>query len=235
MKNVKRIIQQAFNRFGFEVKKIDKLPKYSWLANEGISTVLDIGANRGQFAMHIYGLLHNAQIYSFEPLKSCFDELNRESARLRTISCFNYALGDNNGNHLIYHNDFTPSSSLLPMEDLHIDAFPIARNVREEMIEVRRLDDIANDLKLIDNILIKIDVQGFEDKVIQGGEKTIKRAKILIVETSFEPLYHDQLLFNSIYSILISMGFVLKGFDEPLRHPKNGRILQCDSVFYKEG
>ena len=121
------------------------------------------------------------------------------------------------------------------MEDLHIDAFPIARNVREEMIEVRRLDDIANDLKLIDNILIKIDVQGFEDKVIQGGEKTIKRAKILIVETSFEPLYHDQLLFNSIYSILLSMGFVLKGFDEPLRHPKNGRILQCDSVFYKEG
>lgn len=232
VKVVKLSIQKILNRFGFEIKKTTA-DTYSWLINEEIETIFDIGANKGQFTIHLHKLLPDARIYGFEPLKSCFNELKHATANLSTCTCFNFAIGKDNGMRTIYHNDFTPSSSMLPMNDLHVDAFPSTKGVREEIIEVRRLDDVVKSLELIDNILIKIDVQGFEDKVIQGGEETIKRAKILIVETSFEPLYHNQLLFDGIYSILRSMGFVLKGFEEPLRHPRDGRILQCDSIFVK--
>lgn len=234
MQGIKQKIQNLFNKFGYEVKKIDRSTKFSWLSNEDIKTVLDIGANVGQFRTQIHSLLPNALIYSFEPIKSCFDELKQNTNNLDRCFCYNIALGEDNTQQIIYRNDFTPSSSMLPLRHLHIEAFPRVANVRQEIIEVRRLDDFANTINLVDNILIKIDVQGFKDKVMRGGANTIKRAKILIVETSFEPLYQDQLLFDGIYNMLRTMGFVLRGTEDILRHPKNGRILQCDSIFYKE-
>lgn len=235
MRDVKNTIQEFANKFGYEVRKKQTWKTYEWLANEGIKTVFDVGANIGQFAKHIHRIIPDAQIYSFEPLKNCFEGLKLTVKDIPGISCFNYALGQENGVHTIYHNDFTPSSSMLQMMQLHRDAFPNTKNTTEEYIETHRLDDITVSLELIEKILIKIDVQGFEERVILGGEATIKRAQVMIVETCFEPLYHGQLLFDGIYSLLISMGFILKSIEEPLRHPKDGRVLACDCVFYRGG
>jgi len=234
MQALKKFIISAFNKCGFEIRRKERWTTYGWLANEGIKTVLDIGANTGQFARRIHNLLPDARIYSFEPLSGCYEELKRSLSDVPKFQCFNYALGDETGKHTIYHNDFSLSSSLLPMEQLHKDAFPYTKNAKEEVIEVRRLDTIAESLELADNILIKIDVQGFEDKVILGGEKTIKRAKILIVEISFETLYHGQLLFDGIHSMLKSRGFVFKGSEESLRNPNDGCILQSDGIFVRD-
>ena len=231
MQTAKAIIQKTLNKFGFEIMRKKRWTPYSWLVNKEIKSVLDIGANKGQFTSHIHSLLPDAYIYSFEPLKSVFEKLKRSLSGVSKFSCFNYALGEKSGNHKIFHNDFTPSSSLLPMEDLHWHIFPKTRDVKEEVIEVHKLDDIADSLNLNTQILIKIDVQGYEANVIRGGEQTIKRAKILIVETSFERLYRGQELFDDIYSMVKSLGFELKGVEEPLHHPKDGRILQCDSIF----
>jgi FkbM family methyltransferase len=229
----KKIIRCAFNKCGFDIKIKEQWDSYSWLANEGIKTVLDIGANTGQFALRIHKLLPDVEVYSFEPLVSCFEELKRNMKDVPKSRCFNYALGNENGKHTIYHNEFSDSSSLLPMEQLHKDAFPFAKNAREEMIEVRRLDDVVDLLELTEKILIKIDVQGFEDKVIAGGQNTMRKAKILIVETCFEPLYIGQLLFDDIYSLINDMGFTYRGAEESFRNPLNGKILYCDSVFVK--
>ena len=227
-------VKSLFRFCGLDIRRTLQYEPYEWLKGMNIQTILDIGANTGQFASRIHSLLPDAQIYSFEPLSSCCKELRRNMSGVRRFKCFNYALGNENGRCVIYHNDFSASSSLLPMERLHMDAFPYTGNVKEETIEVRRLDDIAGSLELIDNILIKIDVQGFEDKVIAGGQNTIRKAKILIVETSFETLYRGQLLFDGIYSMLKSQGFVFKGYEESLRNPKDGHILQCDSIFVRQ-
>jgi len=231
MQYIKKAIRNIFNNLGLEIKKKEPWIKYGWMVDEGIKAILDIGANKGQFTLRIHNLLPNACIYAFEPLKICFDELKRTMRGEPKFSCFNFALGEENGRREIYHNDFTPSSSILPMEDLHRNAFPKALRVRKEVIEVHKLDDIADSLNLNTQILIKIDVQGYEANVIRGGEQTIKRAKILIVETSFERLYRGQKLFDDIYSMVKALGFELKGVEEPLHHPKDGRILQCDSIF----
>ena len=117
------------------------------------------------------------------------------------------------------------------MEELHKGAFPFTKNVSIEEVEIRRLDEIAQELDIEDNLLIKIDVQGVEDKVIQGGEKLISKASILIVETSFQSLYKGQVLFGTIYDGLSQLGLKYMGGEEPLRNPKDGSILSCDSVF----
>lgn len=199
-----------------------------------IRTVLDVGANTGQFASQIHRLLRDATLYSFEPLEDCYNELLKRMGHIPKFRAFNFALGDINGQAQIFRNDFTPSSSLLPMREIHKEAFPFTKNVTTQTIKIRRLDDILGELDIVDDILVKIDVQGAEDKVILGGEKLIYRASVLILETSFQSLYQGQYLFDGIYDLLREKVFVYAGSENNIRNPQDGSILQCDSVFLRD-
>ena len=148
---------------------------------------------------------------------------------------FNYALGGADESMEMHMNDFTPSSSLLPIADLHVQAFPYTAKEYMKRVEIKKLDIVAEELHLDDNLLIKMDVQGYEDRVIRGGQSVISRARVLIVETSFQLLYDGQLLFEDIYDILLKMGFRYVGNLEQLRSPLDGSVLQADSIFIKEG
>jgi hypothetical protein len=87
---------------------------------------------------------------------------------------------------------------------------------------------------LRDPLLLKLDVQGFEDKVIAGGENVVARAKIIIIEVSFQPLYEGGLLFDDIYRILKERGFAYHGNFDQLLSPKDGRALQADAIFCRK-
>ena len=81
--------------------------------------------------------------------------------------------------------------------------------------------------------MVKIDVQGLEDKVIAGGEDVIAAARVLIIETSFVPLYKGGPLFHDIYAILKQRGFTYHGNFEQLVSPQDGRVLQADAIFIR--
>lgn len=228
---VKTCAKSLFRLCGLNVTRIPRFETYEWLKGMSIRTVLDIGANTGQFAWQIHRILPDAMLYSFEPLEDCYNELLKRMGHIPKFRAFNFALGDKNGQADIYRNDYTPSSSLLSMEELHKRAFPFTSHATVLKIKIRRLDDIVNELDIVENVLVKIDVQGTEDKVIMGGERLLSRASVLIVETCFEPLYEGQLLFDGIYDLLRERGFVYVGSESPGRNPENGRILYCDSVF----
>ena len=231
IKTCKTWVKSLFRLCGLNVTVIPRFEPYEWLKGKEIHTIFDIGANTGQFASQFHRLLPDATLYSFEPLEDCYNELLKKMGHVPQFRAFNFALGDVNGQAQIYRNDFTPSSSLLPMEELHKRAFPFTRHAKLQKIEVNRLDDILDELDIVENVLVKIDVQGTEDRVISGGEELLGRASVLIVETSFEPLYKGQLLFDGIYELLRDRGFVYAGGESPGRNPENGRILYCDSVF----
>ncbi|MDH4240186.1 MAG: FkbM family methyltransferase [Phycisphaerae bacterium] len=235
LRRIKGYIKKFFLLCGLDIRRARPDRTYEWLREMNIRTVLDIGANKGQFVWQISKLLPDARYYSFEPLKDCYEQLLKRMRHFSNFRAFPFALGDKSGKTQIHHNDFSPSSSLLSMEELHKEAFPYTKNVRIEEIEIRRLDEIIQELDIEDNLLIKIDVQGFEDKVILGGEKLISRASILIIETSFQPLYKGQALFGTIYDALSQLGFRYIGAEAPIRNPKDGSILSCDSIFCRAG
>ena len=177
-------------------------PENYWFAECGIQTVLDVGAHMGEFAQRIRTMLPDAELICFEPLEEPFTKLTerfRGQPNFRAIRC---ALGEKAGQHEIRHNEYAPSSSLLPMTELHKQSFTFAVKEQPEMIEVRRLSDVVRELNLRDPLLLKLDVQGFEDKVIAGGEDVVARAKIIIIEVSFQPLYEGGPLFDDIYRLL---------------------------------
>jgi FkbM family methyltransferase len=205
-----------------------------WICDLGIETILDIGANSGHFALAINTILPNAKIYSFEPLPECFEDLQSQTKNILNIQAFNIALGDHSGSLAFRRNAHNLSSSFLEMTDLHKTAFPetVDSEVTEVMIE--RLDDFAQTLKVKNPLLVKIDVQGFEDQVLAGGMRTITQANVIIIETSFCPLYENQPLFDDIYLILKNHNYLYAGALESLRDPLSGRILQEDSIFIKK-
>ena len=82
--------------------------KYGWLQKMDIATVLDIGANIGQFAEMIRQIVPQAMIYSFEPLQSCFKILAAKACSLTPMECFAVALGRDEAEKVMYHNDFSP-------------------------------------------------------------------------------------------------------------------------------
>ena len=206
-------------------------PQDHWFATLGIKTVLDVGAHRGEFAQRIRAMLPNAELVCFEPLEEPFTKLTERFRGQSNFRAVRYALGDKEGQCEIHHNEYAPSSSLLPMAKLHKQSFTFAVKEKTEMIEVRRLSDVVRELNLRDPLLLKLDVQGFEDKVIAGGEDVVARAKIIIIEVSFQPLYEGGPLFDDIYRLLKKHGFTYNGNFEQLFSPKDGRVLQADAIF----
>jgi FkbM family methyltransferase len=233
---MRTLIKKPLNALGVDVVKFRPqyaLGEYAYLTTLGIKTVIDAGAHEGEFARMIKKLLPAANVISFEPLPDTFQQLENSMRGVAGWRGFNCALGDASASVQMHHNDYTQSSSLLPMADLHKEAFPETTHETTETVEVKRLDDILADLKLEAEILVKIDVQGYEDKVITGGEKVIGAAKAIIIEVSFRKLYEGQPLFDDIYRLLCERGFVYYGNLYQLLSPVDGCALQADALFIK--
>lgn len=239
----KLLLKDLFRIFGIELQRIPKIDPLKraippemralyWLKELEIKTVLDIGANEGQFAQGIIKLLPNAKVYSFEPLSRCYEKLVTSLGDNPSFKAFNVALGNETGEVSIYENEYSPSSSLLPLGELHKKTFPFAKEVVSEKVRIVKLDDLSKEIELCEPILIKIDVQGFEDKVIEGGEQVFESASVIIIELSIVTLYEGQKLFDDIYQKLISLGFYYYcNLDQA--QDTAGKTLYVDSIFVK--
>lgn len=231
---MKHFLRKLIQKTGFDFHKYRPQPDRAKLwRNLNIKTVLDIGANTGQFALSIRTALPEAQIYSFEPLKSCFEDLIASRTEDIKFRAFNCALGDINGEVEMHKSAYSPSSSILEMSQVHKTLFPHTKEHTSEKIKIKRLDEVVKDLNLQKEILIKVDVQGFEDKVLAGGQQTFALAKAVIMELSFVELYKGQALFDTIYENLKSLGFEYKGSLQQKVDKHSGEIISEDSLFIR--
>jgi hypothetical protein len=146
---------------------------------------------------------------------------------------YTFARGHESSVIALNQRTFSPSSSLLEMEDLHKRDWPQSAANTKQKIKMERLDDIAVTMEIMPDMLIKIDVQGYEDKVIQGGIQTVSKAKLVVAEINFEELYTGQPFFNDIYCIMRGLGFCFKGIADQYLSKVDGRILFADAVFEK--
>lgn len=241
---MRHIIKSAFSRLGLDVRLARNIPaarkqqkhedlvkRWKLLSRYQPKTILDIGANEGQCAALLREAFPDVMLYSFEPLKDCFDKVEKFLSRNGPGKAFPFALGDQNGQESIHRNDFSPSSSLLPMEDLHRQEFPQTVNSTVEQIQVRRLDDVFDEMDIQYPLVIKADVQGYEGHVIAGGENVFRRASAAVLEVTSYSLYEGQATFESIDAQLQNLGFVFRGVVDQNTSQLDGRILQFDGLF----
>lgn len=235
----KKIINKILRWKGYEISRIQTLDikiksgKFNWIKQLNIKTVLDVGANTGQFAHMINKILPGVKIYSFEPIKECFEILKQLENANSNLKTFNFALGNKSGEQTIFKNEFLPSSSLLNMAELHKNIFPYAKESEPETIFIKTLDSISDQIVFQTKVLLKVDVQGFEINVLKGAISSLSNIDVIIIETLFVELYYNQTQFDDIYSFLVNRNFSYRGNFEQINDPKSGRILWADAIFIK--
>jgi FkbM family methyltransferase len=208
-----------------------------WFLAMHFSAILDIGAHTGAWSRTISELFPEATVYAFEPLADSCAAYEQAMSGHRAFRAFNVALGDRNGPVQLHRSSFRPLSSVLPMATDEWSGL-LRGASSSEVVEVamRKLDDLVDEEQLFfpGAALAKIDVQGYEDRVIDGAQKTLLKMDYLIVETSFEELYAGQVLFDDIASTLRSLGFRYCGAIDQLSSTADGRVIQQDSLFRRE-
>jgi FkbM family methyltransferase len=198
-----------------------------------VRVVLDIGANEGQFARTALQAFPAATIFSFEPLpaaQAALRGLAEEYPGRLEVEAF--ALGDADGHVDFNVTAFSPSSSILPIEPG--GAVPI--DVREmTRVPIRRLSEWASSRALTSDIVMKLDVQGYEGNVLRGGLDVLKRTRIVIAETTFTPLYKGQTSLGELCAIMEPLGFRYREAFGVVRDTGSGEPLWQDSVFVANG
>ncbi len=232
---VKRLVSGTIGRYGYEVRCVPHAERNKdvWLKQAGIRTILDVGANTGQFAKGMLRLLPEAKIYSFEPLAECIEKLGRLAAAHAQLVVVPYACGDKEEQVEMFHSQYSPSSSILRMTHRHEEIYPNTLESRQETVTVKRLDDLAVGLEIQDELMVKLDVQGFEDRVIRGGRNTLRRARLVLTEVSFETLYEGQASFETVYALLRELGLEFSGFRAQYCHAQTGLPVQADAIFLR--
>jgi FkbM family methyltransferase len=199
----------------------------------GINTVLDVGANIGQYAKELRNhMKFNGRIVSFEPLSSEFEILFNESREDDSWDVFNYALGATDGNEVIHVAGNSQSSSILEMMERHENSAPESSYIDSQQISVFRLDSIFESIcSYEERSFLKIDVQGYEEKVLEGAVNTLSQIPMLQVEMSLVPLYQGELLMPEMIELLRSYGYILVGMEPGFSDGENGQLLQVDGIF----
>lgn len=191
--------------------------------------LFDVGANVGQFAIDMRNTGFAGKIYSYEPVTNTWIKLLKKSNRSRSWFVTNCALGSVNGfSQINVSANAGLSSSFLGMGALHSESFPNSIYVTKENVEVRTLDFEISRLQLDPReIILKIDVQGFESKVIEGGSASIPKIPFCFIEISLVSLYEEEKIFLPLLHQLEVLGHqVIDIF--PGTRDSDGKLLQVD-------
>jgi len=198
------------------------------LARFSFADVVDVGANKGQFAVFAKDLWPLARLTCFEPLEPARSKL---AALLGPDDrLFDCALGETEGRADMHVASRADSSSLRPLGEGQKTIFRM-EEVAAQSVRIRRLDACLTRDDLRRPALLKIDVQGFEHEVVRGASGLLACFDVLYVEASFEVLYEGQALVGDIVRELSTQSFELAGiFNQEIAA---GRPIQADFLFVR--
>lgn len=237
--NLKLMINNLANRIGYDIKKYPILEQRrlkNILTHNNINKVIDIGANVGQYGEMLRSMGYNGFIKSFEPVLDSYKILNLTTKEDFAWDSYNMAIGDVDSRSSINISGQSPSSSFLSMKTVMTNNYDDLKYIRQEEIDIRRLDTIFNGeigFKTDENIFVKIDTQGYEEKVLKGATKSLEHIKGIQIEMSLIELYEGESLINTMINFLYSNGFKLHGLENGFYNAKTLQQYQVDGIFIK--
>ena len=214
------LIEKIFNPFiSFHHKRISKC-----LCNLNINKVIDVGSHKGEFLETVLKIQNIDSFYAFEPQKHIFSQLSEKFSENKKVTLFNYALDDEIKNKKLKINKLSMTSSLAEFNDdsLYLKlknflTFSKSNFIDEYEVQTSTIDKIFENINL-KNALIKIDVEGFEMKVIKGSQRKLKEISFILLENQFGNHYKNN-DFKDILKYLKKQNFTIhKKFIFPTMH-----------------
>ncbi len=236
---MKRSIQKFIRKLGYNVRVhtpvSDVFENLLWQArHRNVQTILDIGANVGQFATRCLESGWDRKLVSFECLEEAHASIVASSATHANWSIApRAAIGSSVGTAMLNMAENSQASSLLAdTETLH-RVTPSAQYVAQQEVAVETLDNLLPRLNLAKPYLLKMDVQGFESEVLKGAAQSLKDTAIIYTEMSLFPLYEGEADFTILGRQIIEAGFrciaIYPGYSEGTTR----EIAQADAIFVR--
>ena len=220
-------VKRTIHQLGFDVTH--RRPRVDdFISRHGVTTVLDVGANEGQYARMLREWGYRGKIVSFEPVMAALQRLDLERQGDPQWTSVNMALGNSDGETTINVTTSSVFSSILtPLPHLQKE-FSTAAIVGTQKISVRRLDSVFEQYCSKDDVaFLKIDTQGYEREVLQGALQSLPRIIAVQMEVSLVPYYAGEATLSE------HLGFMEEhGFDPALLEPVtyNNQIPAVDQV-----
>jgi FkbM family methyltransferase len=227
------IARSVLRRAGIEVvarrpRNFPRLRRPLLLMEEGITLVLDVGANCGQWAMEVRRGGYQGRIVSFEPGSDAFAKLERAADGDLLWECRQLALGSRSGTATLNLAANSVSSSLLHIADERVSV------IGAEDVTVTRLDELPDLAEPRERILLKADVEGGELDVLEGAIGLLDRTHLLELELSAVALRAGQPLLGEVARRCEREGFVLIGIEVSYRDHATGDLLSANGFFRRQ-
>ena len=234
-----KVIRSVLNPIGYDIVKYKlSYPPHivlNHLKMNDIQTVLDVGANTGQYSQGLRKAGYKGRIISFEPVSIAYHDLKERALRDKNWETFNFALGESNGFSSIHISRHSPSSSILPMTSLHLDASPGSEYISDEKTEIKTLDSIYDSLGIRgENVFLKVDTQGYEKKVLSGALESLSSIRGIQLELSAKELYEGEEIYYSICRFVEERNFRLVRIIPGYAHKGTHEMLQFDALFFRK-
>lgn len=238
--SIKGEIRRVLWKLGYDVSRFEPTShpmarRKKLLELYEIDLVLDVGANIGQYARQLRRALgFSGRIVSFEPLSHEFNRLKSQADKDPKWDAINCALGSRDERVEINIAGNSLSSSIFEMLPSHVKSAPSSINVGKEMIEVRTLDTVFNDVAYpAESIYLKLDTQGFEGEVIKGARESLSRIDTIQLEMALVPLYQGETLFFDLHCLLSDNGYSLVSIEPGFSDMESARMLQVDGIYHR--
>ena len=214
--------------------QVDRLAELHFLrellAQLRIDCVLDVGANRGQFAGELRGIGYSGQIVSFEPVSTEFLATQKNFEKDPKWIGFQFALGGKEESLSINVPKLSVLSSLLESVVPEHDA-------REELVQVRRLDGMLPELLKqlrCSRVFLKMDTQGFDLEVFRGAAGCMESIQGMQSELSVRPIYKKMPHYLEALAAYEAAGFDLYNLSV-VNRVSNGGLLELNCFMRRPG
>jgi FkbM family methyltransferase len=185
-------------------------------------SILDIGANVGQFYNEIKNIFPNSYYYLIEGSESC--EVVLETLNVDYSICL-LSDSEKEVDFYIRKNEPRCTGNSIYRENT---SFYDNDQILIEKKQTKTLSNLLNNQKFD---LIKIDVQGSEIDIINGGLDIIKEAKGILMEVSLMEYNQNAPTKEFVYEYMDNLGFKPVELIGNINHPLTYELIQQDILF----
>ena len=185
-----------------------------------VKTVFDVGAHTGGWAARVLQLSSSVDLHCFEPSLKSFTALQKRKLGAN-VSCNHFGLGASSCRRTLYlFEESGEGDSLYLRSGLQSRDRFVRQNLTEQ-VEIRTLDSYFKKKKIAEIDFLKIDVEGNELEVIEGGKGTFERERVKIVQFEYGGTYIDsRILLRNFFDFFGGMNYSFF-----LLYPKQIRLV----------
>ena len=256
VKRILGILNLKFSHdiFGFHISKTSK--NYKKLSFDDIyqikiktqkPIIFDVGANKGQSITRFKKIFPDCLIHAFEPIEKEFKNLQEMYSKDDSVILNNFAIGEKEEERDFYITVNTGNSSFnklnlntewIKIRSKEYNTTSEGYTKETKRTKIKTLDSYCKEKNIKKIDLLKIDTQGYEDKVLSGANEVLKNNIICAIEIElmFDNVYEKHLSFSDIEKYLIPNNFVFSALEPNggFRNLFEGHMFAIDAIYFNK-